>query len=214
MKYAIANWKMNMTEESIAMWVKKWNELDTNTFHSFIMPIIAPSYIHLHNDMGLKKAAQDISINQKGAHTGDVGAFQIKDYCTHCIVGHSERSESHGVVMQKAHSCIEVGITPIICFVNPTQAAQYYIRGCIMAWEDPDNISIEGIFKPKAIDEIKEGMDTALKLLPGDAVLLYGGSVNRDNSRELKALQGLSGVLVGSASLDPMHFYDICKNLI
>ena len=41
--------------------------------------------------------------------------------------------------------------------------------------------------------------------------ILYGGSVNRNNAKELIALNDVDGFLIGGASLDVNHFYDIFK---
>ena len=41
--------------------------------------------------------------------------------------------------------------------------------------------------------------------------ILYGGSVNRNNAKELIALADVDGFLIGGASLDVNHFYDIYK---
>ena len=40
---------------------------------------------------------------------------------------------------------------------------------------------------------------------------LYGGSVNKNNAEELIALKDVDGFLIGGASLDAEHFYDIYK---
>jgi triosephosphate isomerase len=40
--------------------------------------------------------------------------------------------------------------------------------------------------------------------------ILYGGSVKPDNAAELLAVEGVDGVLVGGASLDPHGFARIC----
>lgn len=45
------------------------------------------------------------------------------------------------------------------------------------------------------------------------AVILYGGSVKPHNARELLETPGLDGVLVGSASLTPESFAQICRAL-
>ena len=41
--------------------------------------------------------------------------------------------------------------------------------------------------------------------------ILYGGSVNRNNAKELIVLDDVDGFLIGGASLDVAHFYDIYK---
>lgn len=41
--------------------------------------------------------------------------------------------------------------------------------------------------------------------------ILYGGSVNKMNTRELLGQSDVDGLLVGGASLDPGHFLSICE---
>ena len=41
--------------------------------------------------------------------------------------------------------------------------------------------------------------------------ILYGGSVNRSNAKTLIYLNDVDGFLIGGASLDVHHFYDIYK---
>jgi triosephosphate isomerase len=48
--------------------------------------------------------------------------------------------------------------------------------------------------------------ETALRLR-----ILYGGSVNKINTRELLSQPDVDGLLVGGASLDPGHFLAICE---
>ena len=45
----------------------------------------------------------------------------------------------------------------------------------------------------------------------GNISRAYGGSVNRNNAKELIALDDVDGFLIGGASLDANHFYDIYK---
>jgi triosephosphate isomerase len=42
--------------------------------------------------------------------------------------------------------------------------------------------------------------------------ILYGGSVNLSNYKELLAVSSISGLLIGSASLDPKVFSEISNN--
>ena len=42
--------------------------------------------------------------------------------------------------------------------------------------------------------------------------ILYGGSVNRSNAKTLIGLKDVDGFLIGGASLDVNHFYDIYKD--
>lgn len=212
MTYIIANWKMNMTLEAMQDW-----------FDGFSLPLdfretvlIAPPVMHLAVVSekllpGMGPCAQDVSAYDKGAHTGEVGAFQLVELCKFCIVGHSERKELSDVVLKKRDACLQFGITPIVCFTDPVRVSEFYTSGALLAWEDPDNISVDGVFKPKDVTEVAAGISLIRQALPQEAVVIYGGSVNRENIQGLRNISGLNGVLVGSASLNPVHFMDIIK---
>ena len=43
------------------------------------------------------------------------------------------------------------------------------------------------------------------------SAILYGGSVNAGNAAALLAAEGVSGLLVGGASLDPAGWASICQ---
>jgi triosephosphate isomerase (TIM) len=210
MKYIIANWKMNMNTSEVRNWIVQFSET-TPRIAKDIKILIAPSFTALAEigNTGLEVCAQDVSNYDKGAHTGEVGAFDLKDYCPYSIVGHSERNEDSTIVTQKRDMCLKYGITPIVCFVNNEDVKEYYKDGVILAWEDPQNISVNGVYRSKDPEEIRKNIDQIRNLLPTNAELIYGGSVNRDNLSDISAISGISGVLVGNASLDPQHFADI-----
>ncbi len=176
--------------------------------------ILSPShpYLYLTHQAGFKTAAQDVSLIDEGAHTGETGGFQLKNFCSYCIVGHSERQESFDVVLDKRDQCLKNGITPIVCFTETDNAINYYTQGVLLAWEDPSNISVNGVYRAKDPQEIRTNVNVIKATLPAGVELIYGGSINRQNIGELCMIIGLDGVLVGNASLDPQHFYEICKH--
>lgn len=212
MEYFIANWKMNMNSREIVDWVDVWSQKDPLPGKTII---VAPTYLHiplLSDVQGVRVAAQDASEFTKGAHTGDVGAFQLKDFCTFSIVGHSEIDDPPEIVIKKAKMCLNYDVTPIICFTNGQGANDYLLAGAILCWEDPANISKEGTYNPKDTRIIKENMREMKTQLPSDTKILYGGSVNKQNIAALKEIDELDGVLVGHSSLNPDTFYEICKD--
>ena len=210
MKYIIANWKMNMDLASITSWIAGYKKVDTQN-----KVIIAASFLHLPllsefaKSAGIELASQDVSTLDKGAHTGEVGAFQIKQFCNYSIVGHSERHEPIDVVLKKRDMCLANKITPIICFVSPEDAVKLYTPGVLLAWEVPNNISVNGQYREKDPAEIETGIKNISDTLPKDIALIYGGSVNRNNVENLTKIAQIGGALPGNASLDPQHFIDI-----
>ena len=64
--------------------------------------------------------AQDLSVHDSGAYTGEVGGPMLaKLGCTYVVVGHSERREYHAeddaLVNAKALAALRNGLTPIVC---------------------------------------------------------------------------------------------------
>jgi len=92
-KYIVANWKMNMNMQDVINWAAGF---DTSVLSKEVSVIVAPASLHLFpvadlmKRVGVKISAQDASIEEKGAHTGETGAFQLKEMCNYAIVGHSE----------------------------------------------------------------------------------------------------------------------------
>lgn len=199
---------MKMTKEESEAWSASWENF-VKDFKN-VTALAAPTFLHMNLFGNVELCGQDISPHDKGSHTGDIGGFQLEEYVKYCIVGHSERKENLALVKQKISKAKESGITPIVCFTDPELANEYWEEGIIMAWEDPDNIATDGIFKPKNPEDIAKGISTIKSKIKEDTVLLYGGSVNKDNSLSLASIEGVSGALVGTASLDPQHFYQIC----
>lgn len=214
MKYVIANWKMNMNFEDLTRWVAIFSEFQS-CITSDVEVILAPSFVHipaifeLSQKTSLKLSSQDISFEEKGAHTGENGAFQLKEFCKYAIIGHSERKEKKEKVIKKRDVCLKEGITPIICFVNSRDLKELYSENCILVWEDPKNISKNGVYNDKNASEIEKKVGEIRKKLSDKTILIYGGSVNENNIKEISKIEKLDGVLVGNASLDPKTFADI-----
>ena len=56
---------------------------------------------------------------------------------------------------------------------------------------------------------IKNKLKTKLKIK--NPKVIYGGSVNPKNIKNLKEINNIDGFLIGGASLDPKKFIDIVK---
>jgi len=227
MKYVIANWKMNMGSKEILEWsgafskryknIKKdWKKrkiIEERWPRVIICPslIYVPAMCDIAGKMGVSVGTQDVSSFDKGAHTGDIGAFQIKDFCKYAIIGHSERQENIEDVIKKRDLCLRDKITPIICFVNPANLISLYKDGCIIAWENPQNISVGGVYRSEEPEKIEAIAKEIRKIIPTETPLIYGGSVNEKNASQISRIREIDGVLVGNASLDSETFTDIIR---
>src|SRR3989344_4526497 len=159
------------------------------------------------------------------------------------IVGHSERrmlGETNEIVRKKIGACLKHAITPIVCvgeskrdesgnylsFVR-TQLEEIFsglpktISGKIIIAYEP----IWAIGKTaarEATSEEAEEMSIFIKKVLSDIFdakavknlrIIYGGSVNPENSASFLNQRNIDGLLVGRDSLDPDNFKEIIKSV-
>jgi triosephosphate isomerase len=183
--------------------------------------------------------AQDISVHESGAYTGEVAGVMLRDFgCTYVIVGHSERriyhAESSDLVAQKALRALNTGLIPIVCVgeslaereagktadvvgqqVDVVLAALSVdqLAKIVIAYEPVWAIGTGKTATPAMAQEVHAMLRT--KLAEKDATvaagvkILYGGSMKPDNARELLAMPDIDGGLIGGASLKAADFLAI-----
>ena len=176
--------------------------------------------------------AQDVSIHDHGAFTGEVSASMLVDAgAEYVIVWHSERRMYHGetneIVRQKAEIALANGLTPIICVGEtmterdagktmeiiesgvresvPTSAGEV-----IVAYEPRWAIGAGITPSDKDIRDAHALIaETLTKMGRGDTPILYGASVKGANAAQIMSIPHVDGVLVGGASLKPDDFIPI-----
>lgn len=221
----IANWKMNLNLNDT---IQICDHLVEKTFDKTLLIAASTPYLALlkHKFPRLVFAAQDVSIKQElGAFTGEVSASQLHSIgINYAIIGHSERrtnfTETDSVVRQKATNCINKGITPIICIGESAELRKErnyknflidQLHFSIPKTEKQIIIAYEPLWSigtniTPTTFEIKEIADLikneiANSLLAKSILLVYGGSVNSENSRKILKFGQVDGLLVGGASL-------------
>ena len=131
-KLLIANWKMQLTHNEALSWLRDHlPELEKALSARGNKLVICPSYTELSilanlSSTAISWGAQNCSLHERGAYTGDVSALSLKELgCTYVLVGHSERRRYHNEtdvqVAQKAALLIKHGIEPLIC-IGETRA--------------------------------------------------------------------------------------------
>ena len=122
------NWKMNCNHlEAIAL-VQKLAFSLTPKDHDAVEVVVLPPFVDLRSvqtlvdgdKMRIRYGAQDLSMHDSGAYTGEVSAAMLaKLRCTYVVVGHSERRQHHGesdlVVAAKVQAALRHGLLPILC---------------------------------------------------------------------------------------------------
>jgi triosephosphate isomerase len=128
------NWKMNLNHlEAIAFVQKLAYSLSDKDFEVVEVAVLPP-YTDLRSVQTLVDGdrlrvvygAQDLSVQDAGAYTGEVGGPMLaKLGCTYVVVGHSERRayhhESDEIVNAKVKAANRNGIIPILCVGEPLE---------------------------------------------------------------------------------------------
>ncbi|MCZ8217955.1 MAG: triose-phosphate isomerase [Acidovorax sp.] len=182
-------------------------------------------------------AAQDVSLHESGAYTGEVSVAMLKEFgVRYALVGHSERRQYHGetdvVVAEKAQRALAAGVTPIVCVGETLQereagqteavvkrqlAAVIHLNGhCIseivVAYEPVWAIGTGRTASPEQAQAVHAVLRAQLSAASEHADrirLLYGGSMNAANAAQLLAQPDIDGGLVGGASLKAADFLQI-----
>ena len=188
---------------------------------------------------GIGFGAQDVSANDSGAYTGEIGASMLLDVgCRYALVGHSERREYHRedsrLVAEKFVAAHRAGITPILCVGETLQqretgqtewviarqlapvlelAGRDALAAAIIAYEPVWAIGTGRTAAPAQVQEvhafIRGEVAAGNATIMGWLPILYGGSVKPANASELFAQPDVDGGLIGGASLIAKDFLAI-----
>lgn len=244
------NWKMNMDHlQAIHLVQSLATELsDRNFDYSDTEVVVVPPFTDIRSvqtvvegdDLKIKYGAQDVSLFESGAYTGEVSATMLSKLgCSYVVVGHSERREYHEetdeLVGRKAQVVVEGGMIPIICcgevleirqkgthvdyVVGQIEAALQgftadQVKDLVIAYEPVWAIGTGEVATPADAEEVCKAIRDLVAAIydreVADAIrILYGGSVNSGNVKELMAQPDVDGGLVGGASLKADEFAKI-----
>lgn len=247
MKKLIAgNWKMNGSLDGargLIADIVNGLESGDGTVFSRCDVLVCPPFLHipavrhaLHGYPKIAFGAQDCSVFENGAHTGDVSAEMLVDSgCSYVIAGHSERRQNHGeadeVIAYKARIALNHDITPIICVgetaeERATGRAEEIVSAqiersipdlgpfdiVVVAYEPVWAIGTGNVAKPEDVAGMHALIREKLKRKvprPDLVRILYGGSMKAENAAGLLALPNVDGGLIGGASLKASEFITI-----
>ena len=216
------NWKMNLVPSEIRPFTEELRSLLPKTKTCEVALCVPYTHIttlrRIIKDSRILVGAQDVSIYEKGAYTGEISGEMLSDMGVHyVIVGHSECRQYHGdtdfIVGQKAKIVLDKGMSPIICVGESLEqrergltkefisyqvlAALSYIpddmlKQCVIAYEPIWAIGTGKTATPEEAQEVCENIRTVIREKCG-ARMARGVSVLYGGSMNAKnALELLS----------------------
>lgn len=185
--------------------------------------------------------AQDMSVHEVGAYTGEVSASMLLEFsCRYVIVGHSERrayfGETNELVAHKTARALSAGLVPIVC-VGETLVqreagqtgeivgqqidavlsliAENDLAKTVVAYEPVWAIGTGKNATPEMAQEVHAMLRKRLSAKNAQAAnevkILYGGSMKPENAKELLAMPDIDGGLIGGAALKAADFLAIVR---
>ncbi|MCR4329843.1 MAG: triose-phosphate isomerase [Candidatus Roizmanbacteria bacterium] len=211
----IANLKAYLSDTQLKVWIREFVLGMQDSKESENSIIICPPVTHLllfreqldENDLSfISLGAQDISMYEQGAYTGEVTGSMVQEVADYVLLGHSERRKYHGETQEAVQKKIDIaqqyGLLPIVLMEKPEKH-----EGTIFAVGYEPGSSI-GSGHPEPASEAYSVMKTIAKNY-SDVLTIYGGSVDEKNVKEY--LAHFDGVLVGTASEDPHEFVKVIQ---
>ncbi len=159
----------------------------------------------------------------------------------YCLVGHSERrkyfNETNEVLYLKVITALKHDLIPVFCFGEELQEREnstYFetvekqlsetifklpkdeFSRLILAYEPIWAIGTGLTATPAQAGEMHAFIRKLIRTKFGEesadnVTILYGGSCNSKNAKELFSIADVDGGLIGGASLDPLEFFRIIK---
>ncbi|MGI9536676.1 MAG: triose-phosphate isomerase [Desulfocapsaceae bacterium] len=223
-RFVVGNWKCTKTIDDARSWI--------DTFRRGYRPVdnvevvIAPPLVVLSKladyleEAALKQfslAAQDVSPFPLGSYTGATAADMLKGICRYAIIGHSERRryfhETAQDAVNKVSEAADASIVPIICVdekIAMSQLTSLRDIDCdnmVIGYTPVDGASYREPQNPEKIAEIAGFISQVYPTRP----IIYGGSVTTRNYQRYLSIEGISGLFLGAASLQPESFLEIVR---
>lgn len=227
-QFVIANWKLNHSAETAKQWLEEFQQ-------GFIPNLsyrvgIAPSHTEIALVRDLLKTsglaadidlvAQDVSRFPRGAYTGEVGAFQLREYGTkYVLIGHSERRryfhETDVELRAKLEAIIEQGMSPILAVSEQQDVA--WLSGLGIAYQELtiayEPLGAIGTGDPATAERVAEFGRNVVERLGMGCKFIYGGSVNANDISSYFAVPQVDGFLIGGASVRAQDFLQILDKI-
>lgn len=231
-KLIVLNHKMNMLYDDIYKYINDINNINTDN-----SIVVCPSNLYLesfvnHCSWGI--GCQNFYYELEGDYTGEISTNQLKSIgVEYAMIGHYERKKYFGETIlddsKKIEAAIDANIMPILCFGEEKEEENInevikvldnilenisHIEFITFAYEPAFSISSGKTYDigelTNRINTIYEHLNLKYGVIPR---IIYGGSVNRENVKDILQISNLCGIILGSSSIDVSFVEDIMKEI-
>jgi triosephosphate isomerase (TIM) len=234
--YFVANWKMFgdlrslNTLNKVILFTKKIKKKKFKLIYCPPTTLISP-LVEIFQKTQIEVGAQNCHQSKNyGAYTGHINSNMLKGVgANYIILGHSENrksGENDKLINLKINAAIGAGLKVIFCVGETLHEKRKKITKRILSKQISNGLS--NIKNKKAIliayepvwaigsglipkeSDLFETINFIKNKVKG-AKVLYGGSVNQKNIRNLKDINNIDGFLIGGASQVSNNLIDIIK---
>ncbi len=230
MKTIAANWKMHLTLQDAVNLASSINSSSKNEIIIFppsLYAILIKDIVHKKN---IKVGVQNVFYEDSGAYTGEISPIMVKSSnLDYVLIGHSERRihffETDEIINKKIKKALSHNLNVILCVGEKLEDREnnrhfevvklqllkalegvYEFSKIKIAYEPVWAIGTGKNATPQQANEMHHFIKNIIPLH-----ILYGGSVNEYNAKELLSQKYIDGLLIGGASLKSHSFNKIIE---
>ena len=229
----------NIDCEIFLNYIKSNINININLSQMIICPanIHLSKMVDSFEGFGISIGSQNVSDKSNGAFTGEISCEMLLDNKINwTILGHSERRqfyhETNLIVHDKLENTVNNRINPILCIGETLKDREAgntipVLKNQIeIAFKDLDFTKVEIVIAYEPVWAIGTGVAADFETIAethqqiraflqdyisnaNEISILYGGSVNPENCRDILNIKDVDGFLIGGASLNPQKFLNI-----
>ena len=206
-KIIIGNWKNYLNCEESILLSKAISNINIS---DKTRVMISPNHLYLKevneilNKTNVEVIAQNLTSSNSSSDTGGITAVNLRNLnVNRSIIAHSEARIRQKNPQDVLNEIIPMGFQFVLCFEEIDQIPLDLLTNdfeIILAYEPVWAIGTGETASIDHINEIHEQVKSKLKDLELNIPVLYGGSVNPSNSKDILESEFVDGVLVGGAS--------------
>lgn len=234
-KYIFVNLKSSLLFNDVYNYLNVINdEFFISNLVIFPSNIYIPYFLENKYDVGIQNISNNIDKN----FTGEITVLQAKSMgIKYVIIGHSDRNflESDEIINQKIKLALENDFKVIVCIGETQEKRQMlktydvlyrqiknrlrgidkkYFSNMFIAYEPVLSIGTNILLSNEEIkDTIELIRNIFYKNYDYIPYMLYGGSVNIENIKQLNKISNIDGFLIGTAAYDPKNLVKIIKKI-